>query len=258
MCGRCVAMSGFWSEVFSLSRQEGTVPVGGSTAPGQVVIRAWRRARHDRLLHRCHVSWVGFEERGVFARQHGSLVPAELSPPVLEPDLETQRTESGVVLKTMRCGSKLHSNKHEDYPTTYWNLNSCVNSSIACEFFNQLEVWQLSWIKKKFVHFYNMGIHCNIWETVIVCGARSDRHTLSNFLEAPSQPSCLLQLVDKVWQLGVGRWIDNVSLVSPKTPQLPDSMFVALMWFFRSDIDKSIYQSTLTCLYNTHLMWVWN
>lgn len=73
-------------------RARGSLPVRGSAAPGQVVVWARRRARYDGLLHRRHVSGVRFEERGVFAGQHGALIPAELGSPVLKPNLQSKRT----------------------------------------------------------------------------------------------------------------------------------------------------------------------
>lgn len=86
----CSVWTGCWSVNVGLlgERAEQSLPVGGGAAPGQVVVRARCRARYDRLLHRRHVSRVRLEERGVFAGQHGALVPAKLRSPVLKPNLE--------------------------------------------------------------------------------------------------------------------------------------------------------------------------
>lgn len=65
------------------------LPVRRWASPGQVITRPRGWSRYDRLLHRCHVSRVRFEQRGVFTRQQRALVTPELGPSVLKPHLWT-------------------------------------------------------------------------------------------------------------------------------------------------------------------------
>lgn len=62
-------------------------PVRWGGTPGEIVSGSRSWARYYGLLHSGHVPWVGFEQRGILAGQHRSLIPAKLGSPVLEPHL---------------------------------------------------------------------------------------------------------------------------------------------------------------------------
>lgn len=74
--------------VVGAGRRVGRHRTIGSTPPAQVLIGSRGWPGDDGRFH-SDVSAEGLEQRGVFTRQHGPLVSAELRPAVLEPDLDS-------------------------------------------------------------------------------------------------------------------------------------------------------------------------
>lgn len=147
---------------------ERSVPVGGSAAPGQVVVWARRRARYDGLLHRRHISRVRFEQRGVFAGQHGALVPAELSSPVLEPNLEPETEQQPVKSLFLLCGRWRHHKlfteafkgpEHQQWSNTHFTSSQCSKKCVVYVYTHKRQLVNLEFrsqslecLKSSYIH----------------------------------------------------------------------------------------------------------